>query len=102
MIAIDNKFQFGDHIEFRVWEPFSQEYSYHKGRIVGINYIKIHTKPEIAYALIEDTKWTDLEEIAQLGVDNDYDYFMKYCLDGDSTMAVAWASEDDIVGLIKD
>jgi len=102
MITINNKFDVGDHVEYRVWNYYERIYTYHKGRVVGINYISIHKDPAISHAIIEDNKWTNPEEIDSLGVDNDYDYFMKYCLNGESTMAVAWADENDIINKLTD
>jgi len=42
MIQIDNKYDFNQYVNYRIWEPFAQKYSeYYYGYIIGINYISM-------------------------------------------------------------
>lgn len=99
MIQIDNKYDFNQHVNYRIWEPLTQKYSKYSGHIVGINYINMQNRITIMYGLIEDINWTNDEEIKLLGVCSDYEYYMKYCLNSEyrPNVAVNWVEENDIL-----
>ena len=98
-MQIDNKYDFNQYVNYRIWEPFAQKYSEYSGHIVGINYISMQNRITIMYGIIEDIKWTNEDEIKSLGVYSDYEYYMKYCLNADinPNVAIHWVEENDIL-----
>ena len=100
MITIDNKYDFNQHVNYRIWEPLAQKYNNYSGHIVGINYINMQNRITIMYGLIEDVDWTNDEEIKLLSVHSDYEYYMKYCSNNEDNLNVAihWVDENDILG----
>jgi len=98
MIQIDNKYDFNQHVNYRIWEPLAQKYSNYSGHIVGINYINMQNRITIMYGLIEDIDWTNDEEIKSLGVHSDYEYYMKYCVNSNErpNVKIDWVEENDI------
>ena len=55
-MQIDNKYDFNQHVNYRVWELFSQKYINYSGYIVGINCINMQNRISIKYAIIEDNE----------------------------------------------
>lgn len=98
-MQINNKYNFNQHVKYRIWEPFAQKYNEYSGHIVGINYISMQNRITIMYGIIEDIKWTNEDEIKLLSVHSNYEYYMKYCLNTDinSNVAVQWVEENDIL-----
>lgn len=100
MIEINNKYNFGDFVKYRELDWETQSYLYDKGHIIGIEYTDIQQGPSIKYGIIRELKWTNKEEIEEYGVDNDYDYYMKYCTGKDEHLngcSIEWADENDII-----
>ena len=99
MIQINNKYNFNQHVNYRIWEPFIQKYSNYSGHIVGINYINMQNRITIMYGLIADVNWTNDEEIKSLGVGSDYEYYMKYYTNSDErpNVKIDWVDENDIL-----
>lgn len=98
MIQIDNKYNFNQHVNYRIWEPLAQKYSNYSGHIVGISYINMQNRITITYGIIEDIDWTNDEEIKSLGVGSDYEYYMKYYANSDErpNVKIDWVEEKDI------
>ena len=101
MIVIHNLYDIGEFVKYRVWDPFTQSYSEHKGHIVGINYIDLQQGLKIMYGIIEYQEYTNKDEIEQLGVKTEYEYFMKYCTgeNNEHRFSVTWAAENDILNI---
>ncbi len=101
MIVIHNLYDIGEFVKYRIWEPFAQSYSEHKGHIVGITYTDVQRGPQIMYGIIEYLEYTDKDEIETLGVKNEYEYFMKYCTgeNNDTRFSVTWVVEKDILNI---
>ena len=101
MIEINNKYNYGEFVKYRVWDQFTQSYSEHKGHIVGINYIDLQQGPIIMYGIIEYLEYTNKDEIEHLGVKNEYEYFMKYCTGkyNEHRFSVTWAAVNDILNI---
>lgn len=99
MIQINNKYDFNQYVNYRIWEPLAHKYSNYSGRIVGINCINMQNRITILYGLIKDNEWTNEEEIKSLGVDSDYEYYMKYYANSNEppTVKIDWIEENDIL-----
>ena len=97
-MQIDNKYNFNQHVNYRIWEPFTQKYSNYSGHIVGINYINLQNRITIMYAIIEDNDWSNDEEIKSLGVHSDYEYYIKYYANSNErpNVKIVWVEEKDI------
>ena len=99
MIKIDNKYNFGDFVKYREWDWVAQTYVYNKGHIIGIDYTDIQQGQSIKYGIVLYSKWTNKDDIEYYGVDNEYDYYMKYCTGENNSNAcsIEWADEKDII-----
>lgn len=97
-MQINNKYNFNQHVNYRIWEPLAQKYSNYSGHIVGINYINMQNRITIMYGLIEDDVWTNEDEIKSLGVRSEYEYYMKYYANSNerSNVKINWVEENDI------
>ena len=98
-MQIDNKYNFNQHVNYRVWELFSQKYNNYSGYIVGINCINMQNRISIKYAIIEDNEWINDDEIKSLGVHSDYEYYMKYYANSNErpNVKIDWVEENDIL-----
>ena len=103
MITIDNKYKYGHLVEYRIWDVYTQEYSYYKGNIVGIDYTDLGNKPMIKYGIIRENKWESKEEIEALGATSDFEYFNHHIQKYPNircNVAIEWVNEEDIIGKI--
>ena len=98
-MQINNKYDFNQHVNYRVWEPLAQQYSNYSGHIVGINYINMQNRITVMYAVIEDNEWTNDEEIKSLGVSSDYEYYIKYYSNSEErpNVTIHWVEENNIL-----
>lgn len=97
-MQINNKYNFNQHVNYRIWEPLAQKYSNYSGHIVGLSYTNMQNHITIMYGLIEDVDWTNDEEIKSLGVSSEYEYYMKYYANSNErpNVKIDWVEENDI------